>query len=159
MRKNFPLYEFGIINVYTVNNLLAVLKFLFLLVTFVFLSVFSVNAQVYYGCVSNDTGLIYPDNAYGSTYEPNDAQMPGVGNYCSPKYQGSCRIRSRNDCRGCGPRVNEGTNRYPDYWYYQPGARYSYVACPIDDYIPFVMLAVGGAGFLFIRKRAIQLPL
>lgn len=122
------------------------------------MSVLSSNAQTSYGCISNDTGLIYPDNAYGTTYEPNNAQTPGVGDYCSPKYQGSCRIRSRNDCRGCGPRVNEGTNRNPDYWYYQPGAEYSFVPCPIDDYIPFILLAVGGTGFLFIRKRAIHLP-
>lgn len=138
---------------------LAILKVLSLLVVFVFLSVFSVNAHVYYGCVSNDTGLIYPDNAYGSTYEPNDAQTPGVGNYCSPQYEGSCRIRSRSDCRGCGPRINEGTNRNPDYWYYQPGAEYSFLACPIDSYIPNILLMVSGIGFLVIRKKAGQLPL
>lgn len=130
---------------------LAILRVLILLIVSVFLGVFSANAQVYYGCVSNDTGLIYPDNAYGTTYEPDDAQTPGVGNYCSPKYQGSCRIRSRTRCRGCGNEING--------WYYQPGAEYSFLACPIDSFIPNVLLVISGAGFLFIRKRMGQLPI
>lgn len=131
------------------------MKYFFLLVVFLFVSIFSVNAQTYYGCVSNDTGLIYPDEAYGTTYEPNNAQTPGVGNYCSPKYKGNCRIRSRTQCRGCGSRVNEGSMWNPDYWYYQPGYEYSYVPCPIDSYIPDMLLAISGVGFFFIRKRVI----
>lgn len=130
------------------------MKFLFLVFTFIFFGVCSSKAQSYYGCVSNDTGLIYPNNVYGSTYEPYDAQSPGVGNYCSPKYEGSCRIRSRTKCRGCGEAVNEAKWwQTPDWWYYQAGNEYSYVACPIDDYIPFILVAIAGTGFFFIRNK------
>jgi hypothetical protein len=135
---------------------LAILKVLFFLLVSIFLSISSIHARTYYGCVSNDTGLIYVNEAYGNTYEPTNAQTPGVGNYCGPQYVGSCRIRTRSQCNGCGPKINEGTSKNPDYWYYQPGNEYSYVACPIDDYIPAALLLVGSTGFLFIRRRVGQ---
>lgn len=132
------------------------MKFLSTIFASLLLGVFSVSAHSNYGCVSDDTGLIYPNYVYGSTYEPINPQTPGVGDYCSPRYEGSCRIRSRSDCRGCGPRVNEGTRNNPDYWYYQPGKEYSYMACPIDKDIPLILLLTSGVGFLIVRKKAIK---
>ncbi|TKC10441.1 hypothetical protein FA048_09655 [Pedobacter polaris] len=106
-----------------------------------------------YGCVSNDTGYIYPNEAYGTTYEASPVAYVGTGDFCRPSYKGNCRIRSRVDCRQCTGPVNEGSNWNQDIWYYQAGKEYSYIDCPIDTEIGFLLIGVLGMGVFFIRKN------
>lgn len=122
------------------------MKFFLLFSFFLIFNICSSNAQYIYGCVSDDTGLIYPDLAYGTTYETSNPSQPNQGDFCKPKKVGECRMRVKFDCRGCtGPDRNG--------WYYQAGTLTRFVECPIDDYIPFILIAIAGTGFLFIRKR------
>ncbi len=124
------------------------LKFrvLFLFVFFCLLS-FKSSATYTWGCVSDDTGYIYPNNAYGTTYETTPVvYSAGSGAYCSPTYYGTCRIRTTTQCRQCTTRPDSNG------WYYQSGREYYYYQCPIDDYVGLIIVAVAGVGALAIRK-------
>ena len=105
------------------------------------------------GCVSDDTGFIYPNNAYGTTYEASPVAVVGSGDFCRPSYKGACRIRSRTNCRSCTGPVNEGTWWRPDYWYYQSGKEYRYIDCPIDQNIAYILLCSGIIGVVYVKKQ------
>lgn len=124
-----------------------------ILIILIMLSASHVAIAQSIGCVSNDTGFMYPNNAYGSTYEPSPVGAVGVGDYCRPTYQGNCRIRSRSNCRNCTGPVNEGTWLRPDYWYYQSGKEYRYVECDIDTNLPYILLSSGVLGFMLLRRK------
>lgn len=105
------------------------------------------------GCVSDDTGFMYPNAAYGTTYEPTPVGVVGTGDYCRPTYKGNCRIRSRSNCRNCIGPVNEGSWWRPDYWYYQSGKEYRYIDCPIDKNVGYMVLCSGILGFILVRTQ------
>ena len=121
------------------------MKFSLFVFAFIFFSFTSSNAQYIYGCVSDDTGLIYPDLIYDTTYQTSNPSQPNQGDFCKPKRVGSCRMRVSFKCSECTGPDRSG-------WYYQAGSLTRFVECPIDDYIPFMLVLVSGAGFLFIRK-------
>lgn len=122
------------------------MKFLFLVFVLVFFGVSSSNAQYIYGCVSDDTGLIYPNLISGTTYDTTNPTQPNQGNFCSPKVVGTCRMRVSFRCSKCTGPDRSG-------WYYQSGTLTRFVECPIDDYIPFMLILVAGTGGLFIRNK------
>lgn len=124
---------------------------------FLVISILWVAAHIAYaqsiGCVSDDTGFMYPNAAYGTTYEPTPVGVVGTGDYCRPTYKGNCRIRSRSNCRNCTGPVNEGTWWRPDYWYYQSGKEYRYIDCPIDTNVAYIMMCSSVVGFVWLRRR------
>ncbi|MES2417977.1 MAG: hypothetical protein V4541_07290 [Bacteroidota bacterium] len=142
-------------------------KILFKAILLIVLSTYSFNLKASYsamGCVSDDTGWLYPDNAYvtredgyGPSYSTSTVITTfGFGNYCSPQRGGRCVIRSRNDCRDCtGPYDYDSSKRGKDMWYEQKGRIYTYMACPIDDYAGLLLAGVAGIGLFFLRRVAI----
>lgn len=118
-----------------------------LLLVFLCLLSFKGFATYTWGCVSDDTGYIYPNDAYGTTYESTPVvYTSGTGAYCNPTYYGTCRIRTTSQCRQCTTKPDK------DGWYYQSGREYYYYPCPIDDYVGLILVAVAGLGVLAIRK-------
>lgn len=102
------------------------------------------------GCISDDTGYLYTGYASGNTYETTPVVYEtGTGIYCNPTYNRVCRIRTKSPCRQCT------TNPDSNGWYYQSGKEYYYMACPIDDYVGLILVAVAGLGVLAIRKGMI----
>lgn len=124
----------------------------------VIISIFSFTAKAQTsasGCVSDDTGYLYTNNAYSYYYETTPVVTSfGTGLYCSPTVVGTCYIRSRSNCRDCTGPYNFGSNRNPDYWYLQSGKKTNYVACPIDDYVG-VLIAIAGVGVVLLRRNLI----
>ncbi|MEJ5995903.1 hypothetical protein WG904_15850 [Pedobacter sp. Du54] len=111
------------------------------------LSKVSAHYGQYTGCLSANTQYIYY-TSYG-TYKgvPNfnwdqgyyDGERIALSNtYCSNVYGGnnSCRINGSGSGSTYGKLVT---------FYFFP--------CPIDDYIPLLLVAIGGFGFLILRKR------
>ena len=127
------------------------MKDFFLVFAFLFFSIFTTNAQSALGCVSTDTGLIYPDKISGKIYDITNPTQPNQGDFCDPQPAGSCQMRVSFQCRACtGPDKNG--------WFYQEGFRYRFYECPIDDYIPYITLIAGGFGFILIKKKGIYFP-
>ena len=114
---------------------------------------FNVNATYNYGCVSDDTKYIYPNEAYNGTFESTPVKYLGSGDYCQPTYVGTCRIRSRVDCRQCTGPFNEGSWYKQDIWYYQSGKEYRYLPCPIDSETGVLLMSSLTVGIFFIRRR------
>ncbi len=125
------------------------MKFSLFVFAFIFFSVASSNAQYIYGCVSDDTGLIYPDLISGTTYDITNPTQPNQGNFCSPRRVGTCKMRVSFKCSECTGPDKKG-------WYYQAGTLTRYVECPIDDYIPFMLISIAGVAVLFIRNKGIN---
>lgn len=57
---------------------------------------------------------------------------------------------SNSSLRECAVRVNDGAGGY--YWFGGVFAQALY-SCPIDDYIPYMLLAASILGLIFIRKQ------
>ena len=114
---------------------------------------YTAKATYSYGCVSDDTKYIYPNEAYNGTFETSPVKYMGSGDYCQPTYVGTCRIRSRNDCRMCTGPYNEGSWYKQDIWYYQSGKEYRYLPCPIDGQTGFLLISTIGIGVIFIRRK------
>lgn len=126
------------------------LKKIFFVLCFVLISSTSFATWTASGCVSDDTGYLYTGVAYGTTFETTPVVYEvGTGIYCSPTVNGTCRIRTKSQCRDCTTRPDSNG------WYYQSGQMTYYMACPIDDYIPLILIGVAGVGFFAIRKGLI----
>jgi hypothetical protein len=133
---------------------------------------FSVNAYSTYtvtGCVSDDTGYLYTNPAgvnsprgswYGPAYETNavvTSGQIGSGIYCLATDLGNCVIRSRSRCTECTGPYDYKAGGGTDYYYEQSGQLTGYLMCPIDDYVGFLLVLIGGAGFYYVRKKKIML--
>ncbi|SFG92918.1 hypothetical protein [Pedobacter insulae] len=132
------------------------------------LSILSINAHSTYtviGCVSDDTGYLYTGPAgvysprpggYGPAYETSPVVTSGqigTGIYCAPVSMGNCVIRTKNNCRDCtGPYDYDPSKKGQNYYYEQAGRLKGFMQCPIDDYVGFMVAAMAGLGFLFIRR-------
>ncbi len=116
------------------------------------LSLVSLNLSAHWtasGCVSDNTGNLYTDQAYSNplTFETSPRILEGnlgYGNYCAAYTAGTCRIRSSSSCNGCTKSGN---------WWYQSGVMTYYLACPIDDYAGLIAMSVAGLGFILIRRN------
>lgn len=132
------------------------------------LILFSINAYSQYtvvGCVSDDTGYLYTGSAgvtsaHGSWYGPAYETTPvvtsgqiGTGMYCGAVDLGNCVIRSKSQCRQCTGPYDYKAGWGTDYYYEQAGQLTGYMMCPIDDYAGFLLFAIGGAGFYFVRRK------
>jgi hypothetical protein len=141
-----------------------------LLVTLLLLlSINSYSSYTVIGCVSDDTGYLYTNPAgvnsprgssYGPAYETSavvTSGQIGSGIYCHATDLGNCVIRTKSKCTECtGPydyKPGGGTDNY----YEQSGQLTGYLSCPLDDYIGFLLVIVGGAGFYYLRKKKIML--
>lgn len=129
------------------------MRFVILLSFFTFflgLKVFGVD-----GCLNVGTGTLYTLNSGGTymsspTYSWNGNQNdPSLifnarNSKCIISYTPSktCYIRY-----GC----NSGGNNCT--YYGGELVTYGSLPCPIDDYIPFALVAIGGFGFFYIRRR------
>ena len=124
---------------------------------FILLNVISLSVSAHWtasGCVSDDTGNLYTGLAYGTTFETTPVVLEpnlGKGIYCAPTYGGTCRIRTKTRCTECTTRPDENG------WYYQSGKMYYYLACPIDDYIGYLLIPIAGLGFSIIRKSKLAI--
>lgn len=117
------------------------------------------------GCVSDDTGYLYTGPAgvnsprpggYGPAYETSPVVTSGqlgTGIYCNARTLGNCVIRTKSKCTECtGPydyQAGSGTN----YYYEQAGKLKGFMACPLDDFAGLMVAAMGGIGFVLIRKK------
>ncbi|MFD0941513.1 hypothetical protein [Pedobacter boryungensis] len=145
-------------------------KLRYLLITPLLLLSFNVySTYTVIGCVSDDTGYLYTGPSgvnsprgswYGPAYETSPVVTSGqIGStiYCSPAALGNCVIRTRSRCTECtGPydyKIGGGT----DYYYEQSGQLTGYMTCPLDDYIGFLMLIVGGISFYYLRRNKVVL--
>lgn len=133
-----------------------------------FLILLSFNVSATYtviGCVSDDTGYLYTgpsgvnsprSGGYGPAYEVSPVVTSGqigTGMYCSPTYMGLCVIRTRSQCRDCTGPYDYQAGKGTDNYYEQAGKLKGYMMCPLDDYTGFILSAIGGLGFLMIRKK------
>ncbi|RYG20879.1 MAG: hypothetical protein EOO07_04110 [Chitinophagaceae bacterium] len=138
---------------------------------FVIIALLSINTEArsqsytVIGCVSDDTGYLYTGpsgvyspryGGYGPAYETTPvvtSGQVGTGIYCAPVVLGNCVIRTKTKCSECtGPydyQSGYGTN----YYYEQAGKLKGFMNCPIDDYIGLMVVAIGGIGFVLIRKN------
>ncbi|MEJ5992818.1 hypothetical protein WG904_00210 [Pedobacter sp. Du54] len=115
------------------------------------------------GCVSDDTGYLYTGPAgvnsprgYGPAYETTPVVTSGqigTGIYCSPVVLGNCVIRARSRCTECTGPYDYQSGKGTDYWYEQAGKLKGFTNCPLDDYVGLMMLVVGSAGFVMIRRN------
>ncbi|MGF1923577.1 MAG: hypothetical protein ACQUHE_05320 [Bacteroidia bacterium] len=118
------------------------------------------------GCVSDDTGFLYTgpsgvnsprSGGYGPAYETTPVVTSGqigTGIYCSPVNLGVCVIRARTRCSECtGPYDYDPSWRNKDEYYEQAGVLRGYMMCPIDDYVGFILVAIGALGFFVVRKN------
>jgi hypothetical protein len=111
---------------------------LFIIVILVFIAPFSVRAAN--GCVKNEDGSkIYTSLNSGTDYNKNGTTVNLTGG-CSWNF-----ISPSTPCTVSSPA--------------KPGflAIISPQLCPIDDYIWIMITLIGGFGYLFIRRRNMQL--
>jgi hypothetical protein len=75
--------------------------------------------------------------------------------YSLPRYTGS-PLSNPNQCQWNGSFSSNPSclfvNPIGGGWVCGRLGTYSLVTCPIDDYIPYIILAFGAIGFIFIRK-------
>lgn len=126
---------------------------------------FNANAQTgVSGCVSDDTGNLYPvfsgvtrNGGYGPAYNLTPViSKTTLSGYCFPVRGGRCVIRTRSGCSECtGPYDYDSSKDGKDMWYEQSGRIYTYMPCPIDDYAGLLVLAATGLGFVVLRKRLV----
>ncbi len=142
------------------------LKLIWIVIVLLFLSTEAQSNYTIIGCVSDDTGYLYTGPAgmnspryggYGPAYETSPVVTSGqigTGIYCGPTTLGNCVIRSKTRCTECtGPydyQSGWGTN----YYYEQAGKLKGFMLCPIDDYVGLMVVAMGGFGFVLIRRRS-----
>jgi len=136
---------------------------------FLFLSN-TVCAYTVTGCVSDDTGYLYTNPSgvnsprgswYGPAYETNavvTSGQIGSGMYCRPADLGNCVIRTKSRCTQCTGPYDYNAGYGLDYYYEQSGQLTGYTMCPLDDYIGFLLVIVGGVGFYYLSKRNIIRP-
>ncbi len=99
------------------------------------------------GCYYGSSGYIYytSDGTYlgkknfAYQYGPGGSRVHNSAVYCITYSSTVCRIDKANGV--------DGTL-----------VTFSYLGCPIDDYIPYMLLVVGGIGFSFLRKKQIIFP-
>ncbi len=143
------------------------LKLIWIVIVLLFLSTKSYATYTAIGCVSDDTGYLYTGSAgvnspryggYGPAYETTPVVTTGqigTGIYCNAKTLGNCVIRTKTRCTECtGPydyQAGYGTN----YYYEQAGKLKGFMLCPIDDYVGLMVIAMGGLGFVAIRKKSL----
>ncbi len=137
----------------------------YVLVVFLFLSTHACATYTVIGCVSDDTGYLYTGPAgvnsprsggYGPAYETSPvvtAGQIGSGIYCSPTVLGNCVIRTRSQCRDCTGPYDYQPGGGKDMYYEQAGKLTGYMDCPVDDYVGLMLAAVGGLGFVMVRKK------
>jgi hypothetical protein len=130
-----------------------------------FLSTSAYSRYTVVGCVSDDTGYLYTNPSgmnsprgswYGPAYETSavvTAGQLGYGNYCRPTNIGNCVIRTKSRCTECTGPYDYLAGWGSDYYYEQSGQLVGYYACPIDDYVIYIIGAMAITGFFFIRKR------
>lgn len=110
------------------------------------------------GCRSDNLTNVYTQitsissNYNGSRVYERTPRVAYSTLFCQVSTGTRCYIRTtdQNECLGC-PYVNP--------YYYQSGIIYNYtvVRCPIDDYVPILLLLASGLGFYFLRGRNLNL--
>jgi hypothetical protein len=104
------------------------------------------NAEVGCAVVDEQWSLVYTKNTGGNTYTLPDVSYllttPIPSKLCD-FHKGSSII---NPIKGsCTYFIN--STMYDGYLV-------SYISwCPIDDYIPYILIVISGLGFIYIRKR------
>lgn len=130
---------------YTGLNHFMMKRWLFL---FIFSVVLSFQSKADQGCFSSSSSYIYIDY-YGSSgsipvyeYRNSADRVPSSAVFC--------RTNTTNPPKTC----------YIYSWVSGTSDNYNgtlvnfyYVNCPLDDYIPFILLAIGGLGFFYLRGR------
>ncbi|RZL50350.1 MAG: hypothetical protein EOO93_23630 [Pedobacter sp.] len=115
------------------------------------------SAQSYNGCLLPDNRVCTDDWIYSSSVYYKASSSNGLPvNRCSwaPTTGSTCYVSAGRNfvCAGflC-------LGSYYEYDSPIQGIKNTFtastVACPIDDYIPHMLLGVSGLGFLFIRRR------
>lgn len=107
------------------------------------------------GCYVASTGIIYPNYSdNGGTYYPDTYYNTDPTEYsrnCDGRGNNITAIRRGNSSNSsCRVRLTSGNN--PTY---ASGNKRNFevVQCPIDDYIPAMVVAMAGFGFVFIRRK------
>jgi len=144
------------------------LKIFLLSILLVFLTNSSLFAYTVIGCVSDDTGFLYTGSAginsprpggYGPVYELSPVITSGeigTGIYCSPVELGNCVIRTKSKCTKCtGPYDYNSSWWGTDYYYEQAGKLKGFMECPIDDYIPLLLVSMTGFSVYCLRQRCL----
>lgn len=109
------------------------------------------------GCLKGSTTKVYSqyagyDKLGYRIYEPTP-EIEGLSTYCYWNTEVSCAIRYvlSSDCPGCYHETGTG-----DDYYYATGQEWVYyptTACPIDDYVPHIVIAISCVGVYYLRNR------
>lgn len=98
-----------------------------------------VMAQQYTGCLLPNGKIHYQENGVhgGKTNYNSNPNVLVSTVFCVTVVatNPNCRVNKKSNA------ANQGTKR-----------KFYLVQCPIDDYVPFIILAIGGLGFMSIRK-------
>jgi len=94
------------------------------------------NEVIYYGLINAAT------KNFGSPVAYNNAN-PAYQTAC-PKYNFNTAVTDGQSCRINGV-INSAYRYIPSF---------TFIACPIDDYLPLLLLSAGFMGFFVIRSKA-----
>ncbi len=91
---------------------------------------------IYYGALSGTRN-------FGAPVAYNNSPSTAYPSAC-PKYSYDDATTNGQTCRVNGTLIGN---------YYIPASRIIFVPCPLDDYIPFLILPIGMLGFPYFRKK------